>query len=356
MTVVSRYLRREVYSATGLVVLALLGLFSLFDLIGELDDFGEGSYRLRAMFVYVGLNLPGHLYQILPVAALIGTTLALTQMAQQSEYTVLRTSGVSAWRIARVLARAGLALALIGVLVGELVAPWTERAAQAMRLQAKATVIAQEFRSGLWVKDENSFVNVTQVTPQGRLVGIKVYEFDAQWVLQRFWSAKDGEYSGATGWRMNDVVETRFLADSTTVSRSAQADWKSVLTPELLTVLLVKPNEMSIVNLWQYVQHLRENKQAAARYEIALWRKVVYPGGMLVMLVLALPFAQQARRASAGPRVFAGIMLGLAFYFLNTLASHAGWLYQWPPVVSALVAPLAFLGVALGLIAFFERR
>ncbi len=356
MVVVSRYLRREVYTTTGLVVAALLGLFALFDLIGELDEMGEGSYRLRDMFIYVLLNMPGHLYEALPVAALIGTTFALTQMAQQSEYTVIRASGVSAWRMALVLVRAGITIALVGVLVGEAVAPVSERAAQALRLQAKAAVVAQEFRSGLWVKDGNSFINVSQVTPEPTLIGLRVYEFDDQWRLSRVWFASRGTWLGDNRWQMEGVNETRFEGERTRVERVATREWTSVLTPGLLTVLLVQPNEMSAASLWQYVQHLRGSRQAASRYEIALWRKAVYPLGIVVMLVLALPFAQQARRTSAGPRVFAGIMLGLAFFFLNTLASHAGWLYEWPPLLAAVLAPLSFLALALALVAWFERR
>jgi len=356
VVVISRYIRREVYTTTAFVVAALLGLFALFDLIGELDAMGEGAYRLREMFLFVLLNLPGHFYQALPVAALIGTTFALTQMAQQSEYTVIRASGVSAVRLVLVLVRAGITIALIGVLVGEALAPVSERAAQAMRLQAKAAVVAQEFRSGLWVKDGNDFINVSQVTPEPRLIGVRVYEFDEQWRLQRVWFAQGGRYLGDNRWQMDQVNETRFEGDRAFEVRAATREWTSVLTPGLLTVLLVKPDEMSAASLWQYVQHLRGSRQAASRFEIALWRKAAYPVGIVVMLVLALPFAQQARRASAGPRVFAGIMLGLAFFFLNTLASHAGWLYDWPPPLAALLAPAVFLAVAIGLVAYFERR
>ena len=356
MTVISRYIRREVYTATGLVVLALLGLFALFDLIGELDQLGESGYRLRDMFVFVALNLPGHLYQVLPVAALIGTTFALTHLAQQSEYAVMRASGVSAAQLALVLARAGLVIALVGAAIGEWVAPEAERSAQALRLQAKSALIAQEFRSGLWVKDENSFINVREVAPDSRLLGLKVYEFDQRWVLQRIWLAAVGEYEGDSQWRLTDIVETRFTGEGTTVGRQPETRWRSALTPDLLSVLLVLPDQMSATSLWQYVQHLRENKQAAGRYEIALWRRVLYPAGIVVMLVLALPFAQQSRRASAGPRVFVGIMLGLAFYFASTLAAHAGWLYEWPPLLAAVLAPLTFLAIAIALIGWLERR
>lgn len=356
MSVLGSYIRREVYLATGLVVAALLGLFALFDLIGELDGIGEGGYRLREVLVFVVLNLPGHLYQSLPVAVLIGTTFALTQLAQHSEYTVIRASGVPAWRVALVLLRAGVIMALIGLFVGEVVAPAAERSAQSLRLQARAAVVAQEFRSGLWVKEGNRFINVTQVTPEPRLLGLRVYEFDERWSLQRLWSAAEGIYAGDGTWVLRDVVETRFEGGGTAVGREGERRWRSVIDPELLSVLLVRPDEMSASGLHQYIRHLRENRLAAQRYEVAYWRKLLYPLGVLVMVMLALPFAHQPRRASAGPRVFAGIMLGLAFYFTSTLAAHLGVLYDWAPALPALAAPAVFLAIAVVLERWFERR
>lgn len=355
VNVLGGYLRREVYLATGLVVLALLGLFALFDLIGELDGVGEGGYRLREVLLYVGLNLPGHLYQSLPVAVLIGTTFALTQLAQHSEYTVIRTAGVPVWRVGLMLLRAGVLMALAGMFVGEVVAPAAERTAQSMRLQARSAVIAQEFRSGLWVKEGSRFINVTQVTPEPRLLGLRVYEFDDRWALRRLWSAAEGVYAGEGTWVLRDVVETRFADGGTAVAREPQRRWTSVLDPELLSVLLVKPDEMSATRLHQYIRHLRENRLAAQRYEVAYWRKLLYPVGVLVMVLLALPFAQLPRRASAGPRVFAGIMLGLAFYFTSTLVAHLGVLYEWAPILPAIAAPALFLAMAVGLVRWFER-
>jgi lipopolysaccharide export system permease protein len=356
MRVLGGYVRREVYLATALVVAALLGLFALFDLIGELDGLGEGGYRLREVLVYVALNLPGHLYQSLPVAVLIGTTFALTQLAQHSEFTVIRASGVPVWRIGIMLLRAGVVMAALGMFVGEVVAPAAERTAQSLRLQARSAVVAQEFRSGLWVKEGSRFVNVTQVTPEPRLLGMRVYEFDDRWALQRLWSAAEGVYEGEGVWALRDVVETRFTREGTVVEREVRRRWNSVIDPELLSVLLVRPDEMSATRLHQYIRHLRDNRLAAQRYEVAFWRKLLYPLGVLVMVLLALPFAHQPRRASAGPRVFAGIMLGLAFYFTSTLMAHLGVLYDWAPVLPAVVAPALFLAMALALERWFERR
>ena len=130
-----------------------------------------------------------------------------------------------------------------------------------------------------------------------------------------------------------------------------------MLSPEILNVLLVVPEQMSAWNLYFYVQHLRDNKQKTERYDIALWSKLTYPFATLVMLVLALPFAShQLRAGGVGAKIFAGIMLGLSFHLLNRLFAHLGLLNDWPPLFSAIFPTLVFLGVALGMIWWLEKR
>jgi lipopolysaccharide export system permease protein len=143
----------------------------------------------------------------------------------------------------------------------------------------------------------------------------------------------------------------------TSVKKLSEAYWNSVLTPDILNVLLVVPEQMSAWNLYFYVEHLRENKQRTTRYEIALWSKLVYPFASLVMILLALPFAHhQTRSAGVGQKVFAGIMLGLAFHLLNRLFAHLGLLNDWDPVLSAVAPTALFFCMALGMMWWIGRR
>ena len=106
---------------------------------------------------------------------------------------------------------------------------------------------------------------------------------------------------------------------------------RSELTPQILSVLLVSPDRMSMFNLFRYIQHLTENHQDTQRYQIALWRKILYPFAVFVMLVLSLPFAYLHTRAGVvGVKVFGGIMIGMSFQLFNTLFSHIGTLNTWP--------------------------
>lgn len=357
MTTLNRYLGREIYLATAFVLVAFLGLFAFFDLINELRDVGRAGYRLQHAFLFVALSIPGHIYELFPIAVLIGTLYALSHLAANSEFTVMRTSGFSPLQAGATLTRIGLVFVVLTVAVGELVTPFAERAAQQLRLAALGSVVAQEFRSGLWVRSDSRFVNVREVRPDSTLAGVRMYEFDRDLRLRSISEAKEGRYAGGKVWQLTDVTQTRFAEGGTKVVQLKEMDWESVLTPEVLAVLMVDPQKMSAFNLFQYTRHLMENKQRAERYEIALWKKLVYPFAALVMMALALPFAYvHARHGGVGVKVFSGIMLGIVFHGLNSLFSHLGVLQQWMPFFSAILPSALFMAAAIGMMWWVERR
>jgi lipopolysaccharide export system permease protein len=357
MRTLRRYLAAEITAATALVFAALLVLFAFFDLVEQIKDLGRGAYQLRQIIVHVLLSVPNHVYELFPIAALIGTLFALAQLVASSEYTVMRVSGISISRMAAMLGAVGVVFAVLTFVFGEFIGPPTEQLAQRLRSQAITGLVAQEFRSGLWIKDGANFINVLEVLPNSTLKGVKIYEFDDKRQLRQISFAQRGDYQSNRRWLLKDVVQTNFEGRRANVKKIDEASWQSVLEPRLLNVLLVKPEQMSAWNLYSYSQHLKENRQRALRYEIALWTKVMYPIAVLVMMLLALPFAYfQRRQGGVGAKIFAGIMLGLGFHFLNRLFGHLGLLNDWPAPLSAMVPTLIFLSIAVGMIWWQERR
>jgi len=346
-----RYFAREILATSLFVLLALLALFFFFDLIRELDDLGRGNYRLTAMLGYVSLMLPSHAYELLPAAGLMGSLFALARMNEQSEITVLRASGMSLTRLALNVAAAGLVMAGATMLVGELVTPHTEEAAKGLRLKATRSIVAREFRSGFWVKDDRSFVNIQDVTPDTDLLNVRIYEFDRAYRLAAISRAEKGTYAGPNEWRLSNVEVTRFDGERAVLQRLPQVTWSSVLTPDILSVLKIVPERMSASNLRAYVEHLRENRQRATRYEIAYWSKLLYPVAAIALMVLAIPFALGSTRAGGvGLRIFLGIIIGMAFYFTGRAFSHVGLLNDWPALFSAgMPVVIVVLVAAFGL-------
>jgi lipopolysaccharide export system permease protein len=376
VSVVGRYLAREIALGVVFVLFGFLALFAFFDLVNELDDLGRGGYRIQHAIAYVALTLPSRVYELMPIAALIGAIYALAQFASHSEFTALRAAGMGRTLALRNVVAVATGFALLTALIGEAVAPASERLAQTVRLSALGSAVGGKFRSGTWIKDtlrdgqgqpeKLRFVNIGSLQPDASIAAMRIYEFDPDFTLRSVLLAQRAVYDprGAQ-WRLIDVEETLFVSGRTLdrlptlqsrIVREAERAWPSDLGPDIVRVAMLDPDRMSLLGLLQYTRHLKENRQNAERYEIALWKKIVYPLAVIVMMTLALPFGYlQVRAGSIGYKVFAGIMLGVAFHFLNGLFSHLGLLNTWPAWLSVSIPSLVALLVALTMLARVGR-
>jgi lipopolysaccharide export system permease protein len=375
MKVVDRYISREVLGSVLFALIAFLALFAFFDLIAELPLVGRGGYRLEHAFAYVSLGLPGYVYDLMPIAALIGTIYVLAQLAARSEFTIMRASGLSPGMAAWMLAKIGFVFVLITFLFGEILAPASSALAERMKLQAQGATISQEFRSGLWTKDVirqhglsgeaigSRFVNVRAVTPKGQLQGVRLYEFDRDFHLTATLTAQYADYQSDNVWRLFEVTETTFeakAADFSAVVSTTTAptrDLVSEITPNILSVLFADPDRMSAYGLATYIRHLAENNLVTDRYEIAFWKKLFYPLAVLVMMALALPFAYlHFRSGGVSLKIFMGVMIGVSFQLINSLFSHVGLLNTWPPLGTAVLPSIIFLMIAIGSLVWVQKH
>lgn len=356
MGIIKKHLIKETSVSILLMMGGLLAMFAFFDLLQELDNLGKGNYDLNKIILFVLLSAPGHIYEIVPVAMLIGTMYSLAQFARNSELVILRVSGMSILSIGKTLLRIGIVFAVITFIIGELITPLSEKTAQRLRIKAIDSVVAQDFRSGLWVKDGRSFVNVEQVHPDAELANINIYSFDQNFQLTSINTAKSAKFDGK-GWNLSDVMLT-YLSDSRVVTKKlATARWQSLIRPELLNVLLVLPERMSAWDLYSYIGHLSKNQQKTSRYEIALWAKIIYPFACLVMIMLALPFGfLQQRSGGVAFKILLGIMLGILYQVLNRVFLHLGLLNDWSAFTSAAIPTFLFFLASIVMLSWVERH
>jgi lipopolysaccharide export system permease protein len=368
-----RYIGKQVYLTFLFILFAFSGLFFFFDLISQLDTVGHGNYTFAYALLTVALQQPSHFYDIIPVAVLISAIYVFAQMAGSSEFTILRAAGLSPMRALGTQMKIGVPLLLLTFAIGEFVGPYANQLSEKVRLGALGSSVSSGFKSGVWMKDTvasgshsandqtsvTRFVNVGNLNSDSTISQVKIYEFDSQFRLNSIREAKSGTFVPPNQWRLRDVTEMDLkrltdepVADLTSLNPLYQATEKaepevmmrSELTPRILSVLLVSPDQMSIYTLTSYIGHLRENSQDAQRYLTALWRKIFYPFAVFVMLALALPFAYMHTRAGVvGVKVFGGIMLGMSFQLINTLFSHIGNLATWPAPVTAALPSLIYL-------------
>ncbi len=379
--VYERYFGRLIYGVFAFILFAVLALFVFFDMLSELESV-NGQYTSLIAFFHVMLQAPTRIYEVLPIAVLISAIYVFSQLASQSEYTIFRVAGLNTRQALFSLFKLAIPLALATFIFGEFIGPKAEQFAQKIKLESIGATVSSGFRSGVWVKDRakdadgggevTRFVNVAGLRADQSITGITIYEFDPAYRLRVIRVAKEGQFQGGQTWQLSDVNETRFIEMANaqgpqrdTLAPNFRAEqvkfptmaMQSELTPQILSVLLVTPERMSTLDLFRYIHHLRDNKQDTQRYEIAFWKKVVYPLTLFVMVALALPFAYlHARAGAVGVKVFGGIMLGLSFHLSNTLFSHVGLLHTWPPIISALVPGTLYLLFALVALRWVDRH
>jgi lipopolysaccharide export system permease protein len=322
--------------------------------------------------------MPAYAYELMPIAALIGTIYVMAQLAARSEFTVMRASSLSMARAIGLLMRIAAVLAVATFVLGEFAAPKATDFRENFKRRIQGAALSAEFRSGLWAKDVlrdpaskqvigSRFLNAGRVDPDGSVHDVHVFEFDGSMKLLARIAADRAEFLRDGTWRLYQVEEMRLksLAAQTerrqpeVVERRKQETsvMQSDITPDILAVLLADPKKMSAVNLAQFSRHLQENRQRSDQYEIALWNKLLYPIAVLVMMILALPFAYvQARSGSLSLKVFSGIMIGLLFHLVNNLFSHIGLLNTWPPILTALTPSALFLLAAIASLWWVERH
>ncbi|ACR29898.1 LPS export ABC transporter permease LptG [Burkholderia glumae] len=382
MRLYEKYFARQIYLTFIFVLFAFSGLFFFFDLISELNSVGHGAYNFGYAVLRVALQTPSRFYEIIPVATLISAIYVFAQMAANSEFTIFRVSGLATNQALRSLLKIGVPLVIVTYLIGEFIGPYTDQLSERVRLEALGSSVSSNFASGVWVKDTltardngepvTRFVNVGTLSPDSTISNVRIYEFDSKFQLQNVRIAKSGRYAPPGHWLLTDVTDTQLTPippDShapkdalNPVYRSEQVSMpqyslRSDLTPQILSVLLVSPERMSIFNLFRYIQHLRENQQDTQTYDIALWRKLLYPFAVFVMLVLSLPFAYLHTRAGVvGVKVFGGIMLGMSFQLFNTLFSHIGTLNTWPAPLTAALPALIYLALGLFALKWVDRH
>ena len=369
MRTVRRLLYRDIASAVLFVALAFLSLFFFIDFVDELEDIGKNGYTLGYALLAGLLDMPGHFYELFPIAVLIGTIFALARMAQTSEFTILRTGGLGPGRALALLTALGAFFAVLTFFVGDYVAPASEHAA--VDLKARFAGGRSLGNSGAWLKDRRSLpdgsersvsVNVLRTTPDGVLEGVRIFEFDADSRLVTRVAARHARI-GKGQWALDQAELTHWpdsatLADALPVreERHARLVWPSALDAGVVAAAVLPVSTMSTLELWRYSQHLSSQEQAVSRHAIQFWKKAFYPLACLVMVALALPFAYlQARAGSISYKVFGGILLGISFVLLNNVAGHLGVLRDWTPWLVAAAPSTLYLLLSLAAFAWLVR-
>ena len=385
MKTIRRLIYREVLISIALVALGFLALFFFFDLVDELQYLGKNNglpsglptasdtYQIGHALVYVGLLIPNHLYELLPISVLIGTIFVMARLAQSSEYTILRTSGLDPWRALKMLLSLGGIFVVLSFVIGDYLAPLSERTAQLLKARYQGTITVGQ--TGAWLKEKQAsstvIANVRTLSAGNEMLGLQIFEFNSKGLVMAKMQAASASFELGNSWQLHNVTRTEFNVPSAAATASnagkqsadvvrnsmASFRWATEITQEMVSVALLKPERMATVDLFNYIRHLDDNGQSAQRYEIEFWKKVFYPLSCLVMVMLALPFAYlHFRSGGIAAYVFLGVMIGISFFLLNNVFGYVGNLQNWEPWLAAAAPGMLYMAISLGAFGWLVLR
>ena len=347
LTLFDRYIASTMFKATAMTLVVLVILLVFFGLIDEMDEVGKGDYQMADAFFVAVLSAPRYVFEVFPVAALIGSLIGLGAMGAHGELIAMRSAGFSLRQIVFAVMKAGAVMMLAVFLFGELVAPASEQWGEQHRTEQMERKITLKTRYGFWARDGRAFVNIRNILPGARLEDIYVYEFDDQNHLKLATYAQRAEY-GRDQWTMFHIEQSEISESGINRRSLEQARWDSLLDPGLLSAVVIQPTMLPINELYSYIRIMRDNNQSATEYEVAFWVKLATPLATLVMLFITIPFVLAHQRfVSMGQRIFLGVVLGMSFYMLNRGMSYVAVVYDFNPIISALIPAGAFMLIGL---------
>jgi lipopolysaccharide export system permease protein len=383
MKTIRRLIYGEVLASIAFVAVGFLALFFFFDLVDELQYLGKNAagalstdintYAIRHALLYVALLIPSHLYELVPISVLIGTIFVMARLAQSSEYTILRTSGLEPWRALRLLLGLGAFFVILCFAIGDYMAPAADRAAQLLKARYQGRITIGQ--TGAWLKekqpDKSYVVNVGALSADNEMQGVRVFEFDNKGLVISITQSPVARFA-SEAWLLEGGTRTEFAVkaglaapgagsgrDSAmiTINKLESLRWPTGISAEMVSVAVLKPERMGTIDLFTYIRHLQSNGQTAQRYEIEFWKKVFYPLSCLVMVVLALPFAYlHFRSGGIAGYVFGGVMIGISFFLLNNVFGYIGNLQNWQPWLAAAAPGLLYTAISLAAFGWLVLR
>lgn len=341
MKKIDRYIIGHVFAFIALVAFALLAIYSFVGFLQDMDDVGKGKFGVLQLMLFTFMMMPSGLYTLLPIIAMLGTLMGLGTLAGQSELTAMRAAGVSLLRMGGATLAAGFAIGLFGYVLGDWIAPEAQRAALDYKFTARDGYPSHlGGQRAVWLRDGDSVFHIKQLIAQDHIADVDVFTLAADMSMTSTYRVQDGRYINGE-WHFTDVRKTLLTLDSASTEHLPKLVWKGSLSPEVLHLLLLKADSLTMPGLLRLIGYLDGNHLDSTRYRIEMWRKLVAPVTVMSLMLFAIPFVLGSPRSSgAGQRLLIGILIGVSFYVLNEVSVNLGQIYQWTPFLSAAIPTL----------------
>ncbi len=351
MKIIDRYIALHTAWGVLLVLSLFIILFSLMELLSQINDLGKGNYQMWDAFIFVILTIPKRIVDLFPVCMLLGSIIALGVLADRFELVAMQFSGVSEQRICWSVLSTGVIFMLLVMVIAEFVAPRLDQRARIRRSQAIYGKGIMMTKGGFWTRHGDSFIHVGQTIADGQAVDVEIYEFDKGRRLRRFIHAREADILEGQQWQLKDIEQKSFSDQGIQSQKLQSHTLDNFLSSEQMGILELPPDSLSLSDLYDYVRGLKKRGQNAERYALSFWQKLSLPLTILVMMLVALTFVfGHSRNVTAGQRIMLATTVGIVLYLINQVTGHLGLLIHLHPALTALGPVLVIFSISVWLL------
>jgi LPS export ABC transporter permease LptG/LPS export ABC transporter permease LptF len=342
-----RYVLTRFFSALLLVFASALVLAVVVDYADKVDEIARHHPSSAAVLGYYRYFLFSIGLQIAPFAVLLATLISLGVLSKNNEDTAFRASGVSLRRLAAPVVVAAALGALGAFALSEYLLPFAEQRQTRYKNEIYGRDTAGKSagdqnwylasNGAIWHREEG---NATQKT----LYSVSVFEFDRGFQLVRRTAAREASWSDE-GWRLRQGW-TREFGDDEPIGFSAFLESRIAGDPpQAVTATRRRPEEMRFRELERLTRRLRAGGYPTGSLETALQTKLAQPAMLLIMALLAVPFAFRVGRRGALAGIGLGLGLGILALIAAAFLTKLGDVGALPPALAAW-SPNVLFGLA----------
>lgn len=343
---VDRYVGKSALLGLLTVWVVLVLLFIAFSSLAEFRSI-QNDYGFGDVAWYVALTTPRMAYQVFPVSALLGTLVGVGALASANELVAFRTSGVSRMRLSLAALTGTLMITIPVMIMGEWIAPLTEQEARAFRLSERGGQAIIGGTNGVWIRDGADFVNIRKPLLSGdrgeqsvSFHKVAIYSLSESGDLETITRANTA-VNNDEGWRLEDVSTVRFGEEGANNVFSDRKGWRTDIEPDLIDSAVTRPALLSLRSLWKHIVFLHENRLDNDAYQVAFWRKIIFPFTAMALVLAGMPFVfGHGRTQNMGVRLFLGMLLGGLFIVFEKMSQQIGGFYNVQIWISSTLPPL----------------
>jgi len=349
MKILDRYIAKQILIAIFSVLGVLVVVVGLLDLVDEIKKVNN-DYSISHAFLYVLLSTPQNIYEVFPIATLVGSLIGLSKLSSTSELNAAKASGLSFSKIIIITLKTGLLIVVLTFLIGEFIAPKGQQLANSVKNLSESTRLSMKNTQGVWIKSNNDFIHIAKVYPNKTVQEISLYRFNEKQQMIESIYAEEGYYSEGK-WIMKNITSTNFTNKNTIITNKDVSTFTEFIDLDLFDIMIIKPEQMTLIQINQYIKYLKNNSMESRNYELAFWSKFSTPLSCLIMFLLTTPFVHSnIRSASYGQRIFVGILTGVALFLFNQTINKLSIIIGMPPIIGSFLPLLILLALSLFII------